>query len=201
MRLTTQLQHRLEQRMKLAPQIIQSIEILQLPMLDLQELIKQELEENPTLEMADDIDPKLEAAKEAEKPDSVETAPEKDEREDREDRAATAEVEAADAAAAEAALDRNLDENLNMLEALEREWKEYAPTRTGGDDPSKDKKLEAMQNTPARTESLHEHLSQQFTLLPISERARRIGQHLIYNINTSGYLKMSYCVSWVTLMA
>ncbi|MHC5036568.1 MAG: RNA polymerase factor sigma-54 [Planctomycetota bacterium] len=51
MRLEIGLQQKLEQRLKLAPQIIQSIEILQLPLLELDRLIKQELEENPVLEV------------------------------------------------------------------------------------------------------------------------------------------------------
>ncbi|NQT19083.1 MAG: RNA polymerase factor sigma-54 [Planctomycetes bacterium] len=50
MRMEMGLQQRLELKMKLAPQIIQSIEILQLPMLELQQRIKQELVENPVLE-------------------------------------------------------------------------------------------------------------------------------------------------------
>jgi len=51
MRLDTGLQTRLEQRLRLAPQIIQSIEILQLPTLALEKLIHQEMDENPVLEM------------------------------------------------------------------------------------------------------------------------------------------------------
>ena len=51
MRMEAVLQQRLELRMKLAPQIIQSIEILQLPILELQQRLKQELLENPVLEM------------------------------------------------------------------------------------------------------------------------------------------------------
>ncbi len=45
---------RVDQRMQmtLAPRMIQSMEILQLPMLALQERIKQELESNPVLEIA-----------------------------------------------------------------------------------------------------------------------------------------------------
>ena len=43
---------RQEQTMKLAPQIIQSIEILQLPLLALEERLQTELVENPVLEMA-----------------------------------------------------------------------------------------------------------------------------------------------------
>jgi len=50
MRMEMGLQQRLELKMKLAPQIIQSIEILQLPTLELQQRIKQELVENPVLE-------------------------------------------------------------------------------------------------------------------------------------------------------
>jgi RNA polymerase sigma-54 factor len=60
------LQQRPELRMKLAPQIIQSIEILQLPTLELQQRIKQELLENPVLEMQELLDEEEEV--EAESP-------------------------------------------------------------------------------------------------------------------------------------
>lgn len=51
MRMETLFGLRMEQKMKLAPQIIQSIEILQLSLLALEERIQTELEENPVLEM------------------------------------------------------------------------------------------------------------------------------------------------------
>ena len=44
---------RLGQHMKLAPRMIQSMEILQMPLAELQERIQQELENNPTLELAE----------------------------------------------------------------------------------------------------------------------------------------------------
>ncbi|MHC4598053.1 MAG: RNA polymerase factor sigma-54 [Planctomycetota bacterium] len=66
MRLELGLQHRLEQRLKLAPQIIQSIEILQLPLLELDRLIKQELEENPVLEIKE-LPPEEKSKEEKEK--------------------------------------------------------------------------------------------------------------------------------------
>jgi RNA polymerase sigma-54 factor len=50
-RLDTGLHARLEQRLKLAPQIIQSIEILQLPALALEEFVLREMSENPVIEM------------------------------------------------------------------------------------------------------------------------------------------------------
>jgi RNA polymerase sigma-54 factor len=51
MRLDVSLQQRLSQQLRLAPQIIQSIEILQLPAMDLRELIENELQENEILEV------------------------------------------------------------------------------------------------------------------------------------------------------
>ncbi|MBL9086641.1 MAG: RNA polymerase factor sigma-54 [Planctomycetia bacterium] len=51
MRLDVSLQQRLSQQLRLAPQIIQSIEILQLPAMDLKELIENELQENEMLEV------------------------------------------------------------------------------------------------------------------------------------------------------
>ncbi len=54
MRVEAILSPQLRQQMKLAPQVIQSIEILQLPMLALVEHIQQELIDNPVLEEVTD---------------------------------------------------------------------------------------------------------------------------------------------------
>ncbi|MHC4137449.1 MAG: RNA polymerase factor sigma-54, partial [Planctomycetota bacterium] len=54
MRLEISLAQKLSLQLKLAPQIIQSIEILQLPALSLQELIETALGENEALERADE---------------------------------------------------------------------------------------------------------------------------------------------------
>src|SRR5690606_38943126 len=53
MRFDTSQQMKLGQQMKLAPRMIQSMEILQLPMLALQERIEQELESNIALELVE----------------------------------------------------------------------------------------------------------------------------------------------------
>jgi len=53
MRFDTSQHMRLDQRMKLAPRMIQSMEILQMPLQELQERIEQELEGNVTLELAE----------------------------------------------------------------------------------------------------------------------------------------------------
>src|ERR1700692_1262899 len=75
MRLDTSMSQRMEQKMILAPRMIQSMEILQLAVMALQERIEHELEENPVLEERDatpeeeadaaDADPAPEAELEA----------------------------------------------------------------------------------------------------------------------------------------
>ena len=54
-RMEMTMQPRLEQRLIMAPQIIQSIEILQLPLLALQERVEQEQLENPVLELQESL--------------------------------------------------------------------------------------------------------------------------------------------------
>jgi len=73
MRLEASLNQRLDMRMQLAPRMIQSMEILQLPIMALQERIQQELEENPVLEVKDTRE-EGEAAGEGAEPD-LEPAP------------------------------------------------------------------------------------------------------------------------------
>src|SRR5437762_2729999 len=51
MRLDTTMSQTMQQKMILAPRMIQSMEILQLPIMALQERIQQELQENPVLEL------------------------------------------------------------------------------------------------------------------------------------------------------
>ncbi|MCA9151474.1 MAG: RNA polymerase sigma-54 factor, partial [Planctomycetales bacterium] len=57
MRLSFGLEQKLVQKQILAPRMIQSMEILQLPVMALQERIEQEMSENPLLETPDrDLD-------------------------------------------------------------------------------------------------------------------------------------------------
>lgn len=58
MRLSFGMEARQLQTQKLAPKMIQSMEILQLPVLALQERVEQEINENPMLEVEDDETPR-----------------------------------------------------------------------------------------------------------------------------------------------
>src|SRR5213079_2921221 len=106
MRLETGMQQRLDQRMILAPRMIQSMEILQLPIMALQERIQQELQENPVLE----IQEKNEEETEEETETAVATAT--DEENDPADR--TQELVIDDKG------DNELD--FDRLDALYRDW-------------------------------------------------------------------------------
>ena len=55
MRMEVHLQQRMEQRMHLSQQMLQNLELLQLPIMELRDLIQQELEENPALEEKQDV--------------------------------------------------------------------------------------------------------------------------------------------------
>src|SRR5690242_16432088 len=56
MRMETTLSQRMSQDMRMAPRMIQLMEILQMPIMDLQERLQQELDENPVLELKEPTD-------------------------------------------------------------------------------------------------------------------------------------------------
>ena len=70
MRLSFGLEQRQVQKQIMAPRMIQSMEILQLPVLALQERIEQELSENPVLEMLESDDDSSSEEAERENPDA-----------------------------------------------------------------------------------------------------------------------------------
>lgn len=164
MRMETSLSQRQELRLRLAPQILQSIEILQLATLDLKGLIEREAEINPTIEIQTEDPLSIPEGNDREGPDGVEAqlAPTKD----------------------------SLEAEFERLERLNEQWKEFSGSyrpRAGGEE--KDKKLEAMQNTSDGGESLQEVLEMQLAELNLKERDQKIAQYLIWNIDDNGYLR------------
>jgi RNA polymerase sigma-54 factor len=168
---------RMDQRMILAPRMIQSMEILQLPIMALQERIQQELQENPVLELKEDT------------PEGATTE---------ETEADTSEEEAAtDADNPEKELvieDKGNNElDFDRLEALSKDWEDHfseghRPSRNGIDEES-DKKHDAMQNMPSRPQSLHDYLNDQITFLDIPEEQTKLLRFLITHLDEKGYLK------------
>ena len=64
--LTLSLSQSQQMQMVMAPQLRQSLEMLQLPILELRALIQQEIEQNPTIEQAPTDDPNIEIEQERE---------------------------------------------------------------------------------------------------------------------------------------
>jgi RNA polymerase sigma-54 factor len=170
MKLEMRGQMRMEQRMKLAPHMIQSMEILQLPILALQERIEQELNSNPVLEMTEPANP--------EEDDSNEQQPQDD-------------IEEKDLVVSK---DNNKAEDFERLENLSDSFKDYLnesgpfKKRVSSGDP--DKKLEAIKNTAARPQSLHEYLSEQWGLVEAEEGVKKAGEMIIDYIDGRGYLSV-----------
>ncbi|HPS54052.1 MAG TPA: RNA polymerase factor sigma-54 [Sedimentisphaerales bacterium] len=159
-------QMRMEQRMKLAPHMIQSMEILQLPILALQERIEQELNSNPVLEVEEpqNTDSEIEMQAKSDENDSTrEDYLEKTEDFSRFDR-----------------IDENFKESINQDESFHKKHQTEEI----------DKKLEAIKNTEAAPVSLHEYLSNQWRLIDAEESVKIAGEMIIDYIDNRGYLSV-----------
>jgi RNA polymerase sigma-54 factor len=179
MRLDTTISQRLEQRQILAPRMIQSMEILQLPIMALQERIQQELQENPVLEQKEAGDDLSSSEGELEAPPPGEAD------------------EARDPGAEELVIDESGANELDFdrLEALSRDWEdhfneEHRTSRNGMDEEG-DKKHDAMQNMASRPQSLQDYLNDQLAFLEVTPERRRLIEVLIAQIDENGRLTAS----------
>src|SRR6516225_11349343 len=169
------------QQMVLAPRMIQSMEILQLPIMALEERIQQELQDNPVLELKETNEeggPIEDAEVEG---DALQTA-ESD--------------EARDPGAAELVIDENSDNEVDFdrLEALSRDWddhfnEEHRPSRNGMDEEG-DKKHEAMNNMASRPQSLQDHLADQLPFLDLTPEQIDLCRFVISHIDRNGWMQI-----------
>jgi RNA polymerase sigma-54 factor len=161
-------QMRIEQQMKLAPRMIQSMEILQLSILALQERIEQELNSNPVLEMEEPANPEDAGAVDQQSQDD---SGEKDLVVD---------------------TDNNKVKDFERLDSLDDDYDDYMGRgevfrrRTGPDEH--DRKLEAINNTAAPPQSLHEHLAGQWQMVEAEDGVKKAGSTIIDYIDERGYL-------------
>ncbi|MCK5850082.1 MAG: RNA polymerase factor sigma-54 [Kiritimatiellae bacterium] len=145
-------------QMVLAPQLRQSLEMLQLPIMELSTMIQQELEQNPTIE---------EVAKEKE---SVEIEPGDGSQEDKEELDFEKEFEVL----------AKLDDEWRDYFFQNLQNQSYTP-QAG-------EKHQFMLDSLQQRESLQEHLVNQLSLSGLSEEDVQIGELIIGNINDDGYL-------------
>jgi len=175
MKMSMTSQMRLEQRMKLAPRMIQSMEILQLPLLALQEKIEAELNSNPVLEQ-------VEEGQDAEGPNSPDGEPSQTAESDRTDEQDEFVVKD----------DANNVEDFQRLDNIGADFDDYmdmaGPVHFKRRGPETDKKLEALQNTAANDISLNDHLKEQWRLVETEELVKQAGSLIIDYIDDKGYL-------------
>ena len=166
--------------MKLAPRMIQSMEILQMSSQQLEERLDQELGSNPTLELR-------EAG-----PDATDV----DEQRDQERR--DSQEGERDLVVRDDAVDPNHRDDFERLSNITDEmgdgWAsnvyDTAETyRRPRNSSERDAKLDAMANTIARPKSLTEQLLDQWRLIETDPDTRRAGQFLIEFIDDDGYLR------------
>jgi RNA polymerase sigma-54 factor len=172
---------RLGQQMRLAPRMIQSMEILQMPLAELEERIEQELESNPTLEITEfegDQRTLLEERQEAEREERDYERPLNVDEEHSE----------ADFERLEAFEQANPDILENQYSASRHEEHEghYSRTRQNGE---RDGKLDAMAAAPARSASLSEQLLEQWRLADVPVELQEAGELLLSFIEKDGYLR------------
>ncbi len=172
-------QMRLGQSMRLAPRVIQSMEILQMALPALEERIEQELESNVALET---YQPGEEQPIEREESGA--------------DTDGVLEVGAGDSADDFARLDAMEEgyaeafDNEYTAARLRREDLEYVPTvRPNAAAGERDGKMDAMANTAARGPSLAEQLADQWGLVDTDERSRALGVLIIDFVDADGYLR------------
>ncbi len=165
---------RMRQEMRLAPRMIQSMEILQLPMFALQERIDEELAENVCLEQVREDESHT---------DELDGAPESnhDSGVDHEELVAGQDDGAAD---------------FERLVEISADWPD--DNYTSGSKPSgnqiddaSDRAHDLMANTESRPPTLQDHLLEQFYYFDCSPEIRDFGEYLIQNLDDNGRLQSS----------
>jgi RNA polymerase sigma-54 factor len=165
MRMGFELSPRLDQRQIIAPRMIQSMEILQLPVMALQEKIQTELQENPFLEMKDARNPE-EGDEAAPEPEFNPDAPLKH--------------------------DETGDLEFARMDEINRDWgdhfnEEHRPSRASLEEQS-DKKLDAMMNIASAPQNLQDHLTEQLSYLDLTPEQTELCEFVISHLDDNGYL-------------
>ncbi len=178
-------QMRMGQHMKLAPHMIQSMEILQMPLAALEERIEQELESNATLELAEgEPEPAVDGSGPAELAPSGtdESRPmEVDERSGTADFERLGSFEDQNPEAAE-------NDYSDAGRVRETDYLDRAQSATRADGDA-DPKSEAMANTAARPSSPAEQLREQWGLVEVEPSLRPLGEMIVGYIEDDGYLR------------
>ena len=178
MHLNLSQQMKMSQQMKLAPRMIQSMEILQLPLMALQERIEQELAENIALERSASDTDDGDGADGDNAATNGEDAPQ-------------SEVEQRELVAGS---DENNASDFERLVEISQDWPDddyssRSRPSSNSVDEAGDRQHDVMANAATRPQSLHEHLLDQFHFFNCSTSVQEFGEYLIQNLDANGRLQ------------
>src|SRR5262245_4974705 len=168
MRLSFGQQMQLAQKQVLAPRMIQSMEILQLPLMALQERIEQEMESNEMLEQVEVDENQHDEPIENENESSV----------DDEGRGLMDEEERYK--------EDDVERLMNMAENLPDDYEERSRPSSNRIEAEGDRRHDAMANMLARPETLTDYLHHQLTWFEMDDAVRRMADRIIYSLDTNG---------------
>jgi RNA polymerase sigma-54 factor len=180
-----ELRQRQTQSLVLAPQLRQSLKILQVAALDLRSVIQEELQSNPTLEELPMEGVSLDKPAEADTP-------------------ADSEADAANGTSETAApsetietkreeLDFSRDKEFEILGKLDEDWRDHMAS-IGGSQPYTSEDAERRQHffdSLVSETSLQEHLMQQAEMADLSPDALAAMRHLVGSLDDRGFLTQS----------
>ena len=182
----------MSQQMKLAPRMIQSMEILQMQREELEARIEQEKEENVTLE---DVESDEETGEEAEEGDAgaiEESGVDDGDRGgiDDEDAVAGTDVEQQELVVDDEDGNR---EGFERLDEIAPEWPDDNLFQVGRPSSNRiadvgDRHHDTMANMVARAPTLHEHLLEQWGLVEIDDDHKAFGEYLLSHLDRNGRL-------------
>jgi len=171
-------QMRLSQQLKLAPRMIQSMEVLQLPLLALQEKIEMELNSNPVLEQFEDADEDSQTRQEQQSQQQEEALEDK-ELVVNDDSNNVEDFQRLDSLGDD---NTGYDDYMEKASSLNRSRSRLS----GSGDP--DRKLQAIQNTAALERSLNDNLIDQWRLVEADDNIKTAGSLIIDYIDRKGYM-------------
>ncbi len=166
------LRQRQTQSLVLAPQLRQSLKILQVAALDLRSVIQEELESNPTLEEQSGEGISLDEEREKASNDSSDSAPVTDDRDSGSD-----------------TLDFSESKEFEILGKLDEDWRDYM-AQAGGAQPYTNEDAERRQHffdSLVSETSLQEHLLRQADLSDVEPPIRAALEHVVGSLDERGF--------------
>lgn len=201
MAISIQQVQRQSQQLIMTPQMQQSIQLLQMNTIELEQLTQQELLENPFLQLDEEGDQSPEADREMEGAESREAEREDDflstvEREvgaasegpDLASVATSSEAPDLPAEVGEPSADTlSLEDRPEHFDEVDFEWDDYEGEGRAGIREEGEEERDFSEYTAARI-SLYEHLMWQLRLSSLQGRALEIGEYLVGCVNDDGYV-------------